>query len=332
MGQDAFDAVIGHEQIKKQLCRAIASGRLSHALIFAGPEGLGKTRLARAAASVLIGRPVLHDLEQLSCDTDTPFFQDQDDVYYLDRIGSMLRVDQFRRLQEKLMLRTGRNRVSIINHVETMNKEFANRMLKTLEEPPQGVHFILITNQPDLLLPTILSRCVLIPFEPVPDEEMLAGLCRLKGGTPDQYRQAVLWGGGNVARVLSLLEGEGLNAAKQALTFLEIMTNHACPYAKWQSTAAAWGDEDSQAVLRWLAVLIRDMTVLRAGVPKERLRLGFYADTLNELLPHWPDACLFSLLGALDEASEAIVRHVNVRLVWDYVCIRFIEAKGGIES
>ena len=72
------------------------------------------------------------------------------------------------------------------------------------------------------------------------------------------------------------------------------------------------------------------MVVMRSGVPQERLRLGQYAHEVSELLPAWPDSCIFSLQHVLDEAGEAILRHVNVRLVWDAVCIRFIRAKGGI--
>ena len=181
MSQDYFDAVIGHETIKARLRHLIAEERLPHAMIFAGPEGLGKALMARAVAETLSGRPLLADFAHLSCDADTPFIEDGGTVFYLDVIGTMLRVDQFRQLQEKLMLRASGSRVCIINHVETMNKEFANRMLKTLEEPPQGVHFILVTSQPDLLLPTIVSRCAMIPFEPVGDEEMLQGLVRLYG-------------------------------------------------------------------------------------------------------------------------------------------------------
>lgn len=330
MSQDYFDAVIGHETIKARLRHLIAEERLPHAMIFAGPEGLGKALMARAVAETLSGRPLLADFAHLSCDADTPFIEDGGTVFYLDVIGTMLRVDQFRQLQEKLMLRASGSRVCIINHVETMNKEFANRMLKTLEEPPQGVHFILMTSQPDLLLPTIVSRCAMIPFEPVGDEEMLQGLVRLYGGTAESYRQAVLWGGGNVARVLALKDGNGLEAVQQALSFLQIMARHACPYAKWHSISAGWTDQESRDVFRWIQILLRDMVVMRSEVPQERLHLGQYAHEVSELLPAWPDSCIFSLQHVLDEAGEAILRHVNVRLVWDAVCIRFIRAKGGI--
>ncbi|MCQ5343746.1 ATP-binding protein, partial [Megasphaera massiliensis] len=66
----------------------------------------------------------------------------------------------------------GRRRICIFDHVETMNVEFAYRMLKTLEEPPSGVCFILGTDQPDLLLPPILSRGVTVTFDTVGADEM----------------------------------------------------------------------------------------------------------------------------------------------------------------
>ena len=68
MSQDYFDAVIGHETIKARLRHLIAEERLPHAMIFAGPEGLGKALMARAVAETLSGRPLLADFAHLSCD------------------------------------------------------------------------------------------------------------------------------------------------------------------------------------------------------------------------------------------------------------------------
>ncbi|MBC3537207.1 ATP-binding protein [Megasphaera hominis] len=329
MDRTYFDAVIGHESIKEQLLRFISSGRLPHAMVFAGPEGLGKLPMAQAVASTLIGRPLFPGLSDLVCDEAHPFYQDRDEAYYLDLIGTMLRVSQFRQLQEKLILHAEGNRICLINHGETMNKEFANCMLKTLEEPPAGVHFILITNQPDLLLPTIVSRCAMVTFGAVSDGEMRDGLIRTRGGTAADYEQAVLWGGGNVARVLELLAGQGLENARRALEFLQVMSRHACPYAKGMTLTASLTEADAADIYRWLSMLLRDLVVLRRGVPAAQLRLQQYGEELTALLPYWPDAGIFSLLQVLDEAGEALRRHVNGRLVWDYVCIRFIKERGG---
>ena len=166
MDRTLFDPIIGHSRLKEQFARLIDEDRIPHAMIFAGPAGIGKTLMAIAVASALVGRRVFPDLASREGEAVAG---DKDDAFYLAPMGAMLKVDQFRQLQGELALQgeTGRRRVCIIDHVETMNTEFANRMLKILEEPPSGVCFILITDQPDLLLPTIISRCARFTFDPV---------------------------------------------------------------------------------------------------------------------------------------------------------------------
>lgn len=324
-----FSGIIGHDKIKGQLLRWIGEGRMPHAVIFAGPPGLGKSLMARAVASALVGRPVLEGWDE---DTESLLLQDRDDAFYIRPAGAMLKVEQFRLLQEKIMLmgRENANRVCIIDHVETMNKEFANRMLKTLEEPPQGVCFILVTSQADALLPTIVSRCAMVEFDPVGDEEMREGLVRLRGGPPTLYEQPILWGGGNVQSVLELIDGNGLESARYALDFLKIMTDHACPYSKWLTLSAALDDHLSAEILRWTGMLLRDLLVLRSGAPAERMRLRQYEEPLRQMLPQWTDRAVFAGLQVLETGVEALSRHVNTRLAWDYICIQFLHAKGGI--
>lgn len=329
MGNSYFASIIGHDKIKKRLLHLIETDRMPHAMIFAGPAGLGKTLMAIGTASALLQRPVLTSWQEHQ---EEAMLRDRDDVYFLAPQGAMLKVDQFRQLQEQLMLMGSLDskRLCIIDHVETMNKEFANRMLKILEEPPQGVYFILVTNQVDMLLPTIISRCAVISFEPVGDEEMRNGLVRLRGGELRQYDQAVLWGGGNVENVLKLLAGSDLDGVRYALDFLRFLANHACPYAKWLTVSVAFSDRESTEIMHWIGMLLRDILVLRSGAAADQIRLKQYKDDLLEILPYWPDSSIFVGMEVLDEGLEAIQRHVNTRLVWDYVSIRFQQAKGGV--
>ena len=263
---------------------------------------------------------------------DGPFAADGDEAYYVAPQGAMLKVDQFRQLQSRLILqgRAGRMRVCIIDHVETMNAEFANRMLTILEEPPQGVCFILVTDQPSLLLPTIVSRCAEIAFEPVGDAELTAGLLRLRGGRPADYEQAVAWGGGIVQSVLAHLDGGGGQEAARALEFLRIAATHRCPYAKWLSVCADMTETETIETLRWAGMFLRDMAVLRSGAEPSLLRLKRHTGDMMKLMDYWTDEAIFAMLRAFDEGMEAAGRHVNTRLVWDYVCIQCIQAKGGI--
>lgn len=329
MDRTLFDPIIGHSRLKEQFARLIDEDRIPHAMIFAGPAGIGKTLMAIAVASALIGRRVFPDLASREGEAVAG---DKDDAFYLAPMGAMLKVDQFRQLQGELALQgeTGRRRVCIIDHVETMNTEFANRMLKILEEPPSGVCFILITDQPDLLLPTIISRCARFTFDPVGDDEMRQGLRRLRGDGGN-WDEAILWGGGIVRTVLSYLDGQGTDKAHFALDFLTTTAKHACPYAKWLALSAALTDRETTEILGWISLFLRDMAVLRSGAGRDYIRLKGYIHEMTELLPYWTDDAVFGLSRVLDEGLEAVSRHVNVRLVWDYVCLQAIRLRGGIQ-
>lgn len=329
MDRTLFDPIIGHSCLKEQFARLIDEDRIPHAMIFAGPAGIGKTLMAIAVASALVGRRVFPDLASREGEAVAG---DKDDAFYLAPMGAMLKVDQFRQLQGELALQgeTGRRRVCIIDHVETMNTEFANRMLKILEEPPSGVCFILITDQPDLLLPTIISRCARFTFDPVGDDEMRQGLRRLRGDGGN-WDEAILWGGGIVRTVLSYLDGQGTDKAHFALDFLTTTAKHACPYAKWLALSAALTDRETTEILGWISLFLRDMAVLRSGAGRDYIRLKGYIHEMTELLPYWTDDAVFGLSRVLDEGLEAVSRHVNVRLVWDYVCLQAIRLRGGIQ-
>lgn len=329
MDRTLFDPIIGHSRLKEQFARLIDEDRIPHAMIFAGPAGIGKTLMAIAVASALVGRRVFPDLASREGEAVAG---DKDDAFYLAPMGAMLKVDQFRQLQGELALQgeAGRRRVCIIDHVETMNTEFANRMLKILEEPPSGVCFILITDQPDLLLPTIISRCARFTFDPVGDDEMRQGLRRLRGDGGN-WDEAILWGGGIVRTVLSYLDGQGTDKAHFALDFLTTTAKHACPYAKWLALSAALTDRETTEILGWISLFLRDMAVLRSGAGRDYIRLKGYIHEMTELLPYWTDDAVFGLSRVLDEGLKAVSRHVNVRLVWDYVCLQAIRLRGGIQ-
>lgn len=329
MDRTLFDPIIGHSRLKEQFARLIDEDRIPHAMIFAGPAGIGKTLMAIAVASALVGRRVFPDLASREGEAVAG---DKDDAFYLAPMGAMLKVDQFRQLQGELALQgeAGRRRVCIIDHVETMNTEFANRMLKILEEPPSGVCFILITDQPDLLLPTIISRCARFTFDPVGDDEMRQGLRRLRGDGGN-WDEAILWGGGIVRTVLSYLDGQGTDKAHFALDFLTTTAKHACPYAKWLALSAALTDRETTEILGWISLFLRDMAVLRSGAGRDYIRLKGYIHEMTELLPYWTDDAVFGLSRVLDEGLEAVSRHVNVRLVWDYVCLQAIRLRGGTQ-
>ena len=150
---ESFTDVRGQEHIVKALEGALKSGNIPHALLFAGPRGTGKTTFARIFARELGANAV--------------------DIYELDA-ASNRGIDDVRELREAVhtLPYESEKKVYIIDEVHMLTKEAFNALLKTLEEPPSHVVFILATTEKDKLLDTILSRCQVFDFK-APTREML---------------------------------------------------------------------------------------------------------------------------------------------------------------
>lgn len=170
---ETFDEVIGQDHIVKVLKSQIAQDSVSHAYLFCGTRGTGKTTMARLLAK---GVNCLSDGER-PCGTcencraiKNGSFVDLIEIDAASNRG----IDEIRALRESVNYRPaiGRKKIYIIDEVHMLTKEAVNALLKTLEEPPEFVMFILCTTEPDSLLPTILSRCIRFDFRSVPEDRL----------------------------------------------------------------------------------------------------------------------------------------------------------------
>lgn len=162
----SFDAVVGQESLTTTLKNAIASGKLAHAYLFCGPRGVGKTTCARIfAKNINCLNP--HDGEACGeCESCRAFDEGRSfNIYELDA-ASNNSVDDIRSITEQVMIppQIGKYKVYIIDEVHMLTTAAFNAFLKTLEEPPSYVVFILATTEKHKLLPTILSRCQIYDF------------------------------------------------------------------------------------------------------------------------------------------------------------------------
>jgi DNA polymerase III subunit delta' len=162
--------VSGHAWAVLSLDRAVLDDRPAHAYLISGPAQIGKTTLARSLALALncrsadSARPCRHCRScQLISAGKHP------DVQLIEPDGAHVKIDQVRALQHDLALRPleGRYRVAIFEQFETATVEAQNALLKTLEEPPDYAVLIVLTSDPELLLPTIVSRCQQIALRPL---------------------------------------------------------------------------------------------------------------------------------------------------------------------
>ena len=214
-----FDTLVGQAPVKQALMNALSSGRIAHAYLFTGPRGTGKTTTARIFAKALNCQngPTNHPCgECLNCRqiTDGSAL----DVQELDA-ASNRGVDDIKNLNKNADFApvNCRYKVYIIDEAHMLTTEACNALLKTLEEPPEHVVFILATTEPQKILPTIHSRCQRFDFHPITQEEIVAHLQKVAEGSDIKAEKEALEliaaaSEGGMRDALSLLEQCGVMA------------------------------------------------------------------------------------------------------------------------
>ncbi|MFM2302060.1 MAG: hypothetical protein RLZZ84_1796 [Pseudomonadota bacterium] len=169
----------GHEAAWRAWRSAMGSARMHHAWILAGPKGVGKGLFARAAAAELVAeagipQPPADRHPDILIPEHPP--ENKDEAKKREDGGDYRRkrsipIDEIRTVQHRLNTRPtlGSRRVVIIDPADDLEKNASNALLKSLEEPPAGTYFLLVTHKPGRLLPTIRSRCRVLRFDPVAD-------------------------------------------------------------------------------------------------------------------------------------------------------------------
>lgn len=279
----------------QQLSQLAISHTLPHALMFAGPKGVGKRHLAETLAQRLLCTSPAEGLACGKCrGCELNNAQTHPDLFWLtpEEEGKGIKVDQVRELNESLSktARQGGYKVVIIEPAEAMNANAANALLKSLEEPAQNTSIILVAHRPSAVIPTIRSRCQLRKMPLPPAEQVISWLKHFlekvegdkteslnteslnnEGGGANEPEQLLLAAGGAPLTAVSLLEGNKLEERAQLLNEWEKLTLR---QASAIEIAASWHTGDVPSVLDWLINLLHAISRWKVGADSPQIEHG----------------------------------------------------------
>lgn len=203
---DVFEGIFGQPQVREFLRATIAGSTYSHAYLFTGPAGSNKTAAAYAFAQAIL----CDNKGCMNCETCTRVSRRRHpDVHYFapEGAGGYL-VNQIREITSDAVLAPikASRKVYIIDRVDLLGVQAANAFLKTLEEPVSSVVFILLGRTRESVLPTIVSRCQVVPFRHIPSHEAAGILSQNTGASSDLARIAIEASGGSITKAAQFLK------------------------------------------------------------------------------------------------------------------------------
>ena len=231
--------LVGHGRARADVASAFAAGRLPHALLLAGPVGVGKATFAfHLARHVLSAEAAKPADGLLATDPRSHLFRAvaqgaHPGVLHLTRpenerakgFKTVITVDEIRRVGRFLSLSAhdGGYRIVIVDPADDLNASAANALLKNLEEPPARTLFMLVTHVPGRLMPTIRSRCQIVRFDPLADAEVIEAMAAMRPALPDEpdaRMELARRAGGSVRNAILMTEYGGLEIAAAIDTVL----------------------------------------------------------------------------------------------------------------
>ncbi len=221
----AFETLLGNRQLKENLTQSLEKGHISHGYLICGPEGSGKRTLARLLGAAILCRG--ENPPCLGCPACRKVLggNHPDFIIVDDPQKKTVTVDLIRQAREDIYVRPNQSdhKIYLFPRAQDMGLPGQNALLKVLEEPPAYGVFLLLTDNPEKLLPTVRSRCVQLRLQPVPREQLLPWLEeRFPGVGQEELLAAARRGGGFPGQAQALLAA-GETASPQTLAFAQAL-------------------------------------------------------------------------------------------------------------
>ncbi len=330
--------VEGQGRAIEALLRALRGGRLHHAYLFAGPDGVGKGLTAWATAQALLCTQPREDGD--ACATCAACLRvaerQHPDLHVVERqekssggLDRAIKIDQVRELQRALSFKSfeGARRVVLILEPETMNPSTANALLKTLEEPGAGTHFVLVCASPQLLLPTILSRCQRVQFAPLTREVVQRHLAEKAGLDADGAALLAGLAEGSIGKGLVLVNSEILAQREALIARVDDPDGlRHVPALLDLAEQLAKAKDDLPLVFHLLRTWYRDLLLVQNGLPDEALVHRDLAANLRARATQLRPQDVMARIDLINETEDALARMANTRLSLETLLLRLVGA------
>ncbi len=336
-----FREIAGHRHLFALMTGAAVRGTLPPSLIFAGPEGVGKRRSAVSLAQLV----------NCEAPVDVDYVEGEEagrdacgvcgscrriargvhaDILVIEPGDTgVIKVDQVREAIDRAAYRPfeGRRRVVIVDDADVVLVEAQNALLKTLEEPPPASTFVLVTSRPDVLLPTVSSRCQRLRFGRLAPSEIAAVLIRDHEYSEADAHAAASVADGSVGLALEGGSDEYTEAREAAARLLEGAASSEDPRRRLEGARALTdgGGVDRDELgrrLRALASLVRDLGVLVSRADERRLANSDLQPRLAQLVRSFDGGRAVRAFAAVDRALSALDRNASPKIVADWLAFQ----------
>lgn len=308
----------GHEAVLEGLRRMRDQNRVPHALLFCGPEGVGKWMTAQAFVTGCYCEQRLRFLACGVCESCRQIHGGRHpDIQTLgrDMENRSIGIKEIQEVKSFFFLKAsgGLGKSVLMDDADRMTAEAQNALLKLLEEPPAGAVIILVTSRYRELLPTVLSRCRRMEFGPLGNEVQARILSETQGLSAEEAARMAPLSDGSMARAALLAERNGADLYERALGLLEKCASGDPMEIEERSSQER---EEEEWLLELLTQVLRDAMLVKAGsesglfMPENRPRL-------ERLAASWGPEKILTALDLAGEAREASLHSGNARLIFD---------------
>lgn len=312
----SFSTLIGNDHNKQILQRLLQRDSLGMALIFSGPDGVGKRQFALTLAKAAN----CQQPKQNDCCDQCPVCQriqtnSYSDVVTVQPDGVSIKIAQTRALTDDVQVRPreGKQRFFLIDEADRLREEAANSLLKTLEEPPSTSTIILLTARPDALLPTIRSRAQKLNFAPLSIAEMESYLNKTSPRSAPDTKLLARLTGGRIGQATTIDLTEYRRERREMLELLELL---AAGNNKYRLVKAAehYGKQERDVFERMLNLLLnvlRDVFLVAASGSDENVINTDVTDKLQSLAEKIGVARLMDWIKNFDELRRNLSININ---------------------